>query len=118
MVKHLHMLFMLLAVLSFVGRVGLQKFKPDLLENKLVKVAPHAIASLLVLTGIVLVFQGGWAQGDMGWVYSKVILLFVFVGLGLYTMKSEGMKKWAAAAAALLVYFYIIGIAFSKQGFI
>ncbi len=117
MLKHIHMLFALLVLISFIGRVALQQFKPESLQNKLIKIGPHVIATLLLVSGFVLVFQGNWAEGDMGWIYSKLILVVVFIGLGIYTMKAEGMHKWLAAAGALASIVYIFAIAFSKQGF-
>jgi hypothetical protein len=58
MLKHLHLLFVALVTVVFLGRVYLAQTKPELLENKWFKIAPHALAGLLLLTGIGLVFQG------------------------------------------------------------
>ncbi len=115
--KHLHLLFVALVALSFIGRVALAEYRPALLANKWIKISPHVLASLLLLSGAVLVLQGGWLAGDYGWIIAKLVLMFVFIGLGLLTMREQGQKRWLAFAGALFCLFYIVKVAFTKQVF-
>lgn len=115
--KHLHLFFVALVAISFIARVAMAQYRPDLLQLKWVKLSPHILAGLLLLTGITLVFQGDWLAGSYGWIVAKVILMFVFIGLGLFTMKQQGQKRWLAFAGALFCFFYIAKIAVSKQIF-
>jgi uncharacterized membrane protein SirB2 len=115
--KHIHLLFVAIVTLTFLGRVALTKFRPELLEHKWVKLSPHILASLLLLSGIVLVFQGNWLENDYGWIVAKLLLMVAFIGLGVMTMREQGQKRWMAFAGALFVLFYIIKIAFTKQIF-
>ena len=113
--KHIHLLFVALVTFGFLGRVALAQYRPELLAHKWIKLSPHILASLLLLTGIVLVFQGGWLDGSYAWIVAKIILMLVFIGLGLLTMREQGQKRWLAFAGALLCLFVIVKIAFSKQ---
>ena len=115
--KHLHMLFVALVTFSFIGRVYLAQYKPALLANKWIKISPHVLATLLLLTGVGLVFQGNWLAGDYAWIVVKLILMLVFIGLGLLTMKTEGKQRWYFFGGALFCLVYIIKIAFTKQVF-
>jgi uncharacterized membrane protein SirB2 len=115
--KHLHMLFVAFVAFTFIGRVYLAQYKPALLANKWIKIGPHVLATLLLLTGIGLVFQGNWLAGDYAWIVVKFILMLVFIGLGLLAMKSEGEKRWYFFGGALFCLVYIIKIAFTKQVF-
>lgn len=115
--KHLHLLFVALAFVSFAGRLALAEFKPDMLSQKWLKIAPHAIAGLLLLSGLVLVFQGNWLAGDYGWIVAKVLILPGFIVLGLLAMKREGAERWKMAGGALLCFLYIAKIAVSKSIF-
>jgi uncharacterized membrane protein SirB2 len=117
MLKHLHLLFVALVTVVFLGRVYLAQTKPELLENKWFKIAPHALAGLLLLTGIGLVFQGNWLDAQYGWIVAKLFLMFAFIALGILTLKSEGEKRWYALAGALFCLVYIVKIAFTKQIF-
>lgn len=115
MSKHLHLLFVALVVISFFGRVYLVQFKPALLANKWIKIAPHVLATLLLLTGIGLVFEGHWLEASYGWIVAKFVLMLAFIGFGLLTMKMQGEKRWYAFGAAVFCLLYIFKLAFTKQ---
>jgi uncharacterized membrane protein SirB2 len=117
MLKHLHLLFVALVIITFFGRVYLAQIKSELLENKWLKIAPHALAGLLLLTGFGLVFEGNWLDGQYGWIVAKLFLMFAFIGLGILTLKSEGEKRWYALAGSIFCLVYIVKVAFTKQIF-
>lgn len=116
--KHLHLLFVALAVAGFFARVAAAEYKPALLQEKWLKIAPHALAGLLLLSGIVLVFQGNWLDGDYGWIGAKVVGLLAYIGLGVVAMRSQGQQRWQALGGALLCLLYIVAVAVSKKIFI
>ncbi|WP_231914757.1 SirB2 family protein [Methylomonas sp. DH-1] len=116
-VKHLHLLLAALVAVSFIARVLATQVKPELLQRPLLKIAPHALASLLLISGIVLVFQGGWLAGSFGWIVAKVLALPVFIGLGMVAIRQSGQQRWLAFSGAMLVLFYIAGVAVHKQAF-
>jgi uncharacterized membrane protein SirB2 len=111
------MLFVATVIITFFWRVYLVQYKPELLANKWLKIAPHVLATLLLLTGVGLVFQGNWLAGDYDWIVMKLVLMFVFIGLGLLTMKQTGQKRWIAFGGAVFCLAYIIKLAYSKQVF-
>lgn len=115
--KHIHLLFVAIVTLSFLGRVALAHYRPELLAHKWIKLSPHILASLLLLSGIILVFQGDWLGSNYAWIVAKLVLMIAFIGLGIMTMQNEGQKRWLAFAGALFTLFYIIKVAFAKQVF-
>jgi len=118
MIKSIHMLFILLSVGGFISRIMLAEFKPALLQLKVAKIAPHVIDTVLLLSGITLVFQGNWMAGEYGWILTKFIMLLVYVGFGVMAMRSTGIKRWGAFAGALACFGYILSVAITKHGFI
>ncbi|MDO9139918.1 MAG: SirB2 family protein [Methylobacter sp.] len=118
MIKMLHLIFILLSISSFVGRVYLAEKKPDMLEQKWIKIGPHIINSLLLITGFTLVFQGSWLSGEFGWIVAKIIALLGYIGLGLVAIKSQGDLRWKAFAGALACFIYIAVVAVSKNAFL
>lgn len=118
MLKSLHMLFILLSVGGFIARIMLAQFKPVCLQAKIAKIAPHVIDTILLLSGIGLVFQGNWMAGEYGWILSKLVMLFAYIGFGVMAMRTTGFKRWAAFLLALASFGYILAIAISKHGFI
>jgi uncharacterized membrane protein SirB2 len=115
----IHILFALTSFVSFVGRVVLSELKSSLLTTKLFKIAPHVIDTGLLLSGMTLVIQRNWLVGEhYHWIISKLIILFVYVGLGVLTMRSAGVKRWGSFAGALVCYGYILSVAITKQSFL
>ncbi|MEI6145264.1 MAG: invasion protein [Methylococcales bacterium] len=115
MLKTLHLTFILLSLISFVGRVILSEVNPELLKLKVLKIAPHILNALLIGSGFVLVFQGDWLSGDFGWIIAKLLVLIAYIGLGLFVMKSQGTKKWVAFIAAMACIVYIGIVAVTKN---
>lgn len=117
MLKHIHLLFVAILAVVFIGRVLLAEFKPELLAQKWLKIAPHALASLVLLTGFALVFQGNWFEGNYAWIIAKLLILPVYIGLGVVAIGQQGQKRWLAFAGALVCLFYIAKVAIAKQVF-
>ena len=118
MIKLIHLIFILTSFVSFSGRFALSIFKPDVLQNKFLKIAPHIIDTILLASGVTLVFQGGWLEGEFGWIASKLTLLIGYIVLGVVAMRSMGgAKRWVAFCGALLCYIGIFIIAITKNGF-
>jgi uncharacterized membrane protein SirB2 len=44
-----------------------------------------------------------------------LILMVVFIGLGLFTMREQGQRRWMAFGGAILCFIFIVKIAFAKQ---
>jgi uncharacterized membrane protein SirB2 len=105
----------LLSILSFAYRVAMAEFNPAMLEKKWLKIGPHVINGLLLLSGFVLVFMGNWLAGNFAWLVAKILVLFVYIGFGLMAIKLSGKQRWMACAGAVACFLYIAGIAVSKQ---
>lgn len=118
MIKLIHLIFIVSSLASFVSRMTLSIFKPDLLQNKIVKIAPHIIDTILLLSGITLVIQGNWLDGEFGWIISKIILLLGYIAFGVLAMRLKDSKRWIAFAAAIICFVSIFIIAITKNGFI
>ncbi len=116
--KSLHLLFIFASFFSFSGRIALSVFKPALLQLKLIKIAPHIIDTLLLLSGFTLVIQGSWMNTEHGWITSKFILLLIYIALGVMAMRLTGPKRWIAFVAAIACFISIFIIAITKNGFI
>ncbi len=113
----IHIILVFTSIISFIGRVILREIKPELLQLKLLKIAPHVIDTLLLLSGITLVILGGWFDREYGWILTKLLILLAYIGLGVVTMRSSGNKRWLAFAAAIACYGYVFVVAGTKQSF-
>ncbi len=118
MIKSLHIVFIFASFFSFNGRIALSVLKPELLKHKAIKIAPHIIDTLLLLSGFTLVIQGNWMEVEHGWITSKFILLLAYIALGVMAMRLSGIKRWIAFCGAITCFISIFIIAISKNGFI
>ncbi len=118
MIKLIHLIFIFVSFASFTGRVTLSVFNPALLQKKILKIAPHIIDTILLVSGISLVFQGNWLQGEYGWIMSKVVLLVGYIVFGVMAMRFKGTKRWVAFAGAIACFISIFIVAITKNSFI
>jgi uncharacterized membrane protein SirB2 len=115
MIKAFHLTFVLMSIFSFVGRVILSETYPLILKQKLFKIAPHIIDTLLLLSGIVLVFQGQWLSTEYAWIIAKLFALIGYIGLGVMVMHSRGTNRWLAFVGAMTCFVYIGIVAVTKN---
>lgn len=117
MLKHLHMLLAGLVCISFISRVLLTTHNPGRWQSTWLKIAPHALDSLLLLTGLALIHQGHWLATDPTWLIGKILVVFIYIILGRLAMRSRGLKRVWAGSAAVFCLIYIAKIALSKSFF-
>jgi uncharacterized membrane protein SirB2 len=115
--KHLHMLFALLSGAMFLLRGVWMLLDSALLHKRWVRIVPHVNDALLLTAALVLMVTVQQYPGVHHWLTAKVIALFVYIGLGMLALKPGRPKlvRAGALAAALLVYGYILGVAFSRD---
>lgn len=114
--KHLHMTFALLSFLGFTLRGIWMLMESDLLRRRWVKILPHINDTLLLLSALVLAGMMGLSPGAHPWLLTKIIALFVYIGLGVLAFRHpKKAVRTGAWLAALVVFLYIVSVAFSKH---
>ena len=104
--KYLHMALVLLSVLLFNGRFLLRMSKPQDTLPKWLKILPHVNDTLLLGSGLVLVWLSGWVPfGNASWLGWKLVLLVVYVGMGYKAMQTSPRHQawlwWVLAIACV-----------------
>ncbi len=116
-IKHLHVTCVVLSAAGFMLRGLWMMTGNPLLQHRLTRVLPHIIDSLLLLSAITLAVMIQQYPLAAGWVTAKVFGLLAYILLGTVALKrgrSMGIRA-SAFAAALLVYAWIVSVAFTKQ---
>lgn len=116
MLKSLHMFLVGLVFFSFISRIILAEINPAKLQTKWLKIIPHVIDSLLLLSGFGLVIQGQWLLGEYYWLISKLLILFAYIAIGMSAMRIRKLR-WLKTIAAISCLILIVKIAFSKKIF-
>ncbi|WP_039913403.1 SirB2 family protein [Cellvibrio mixtus] len=114
--KHLHLTFVALSLILFVLR-GIWLFmNSGMLGKKWVKILPHIISSLLLISGIVLAVNLNMSPGNQPWLLAKIIALVAYIGLGVAAFKAANpITSKAFWLIALLVFAYMVSVAVTKN---
>lgn len=114
--KHLHLTFVALALLIFFVRGVLLFIHSPLLNKKLLKIAPHIINTIMLVSGILLAVSLGMKPGEHSWLMAKLIGLVVFIILGVSAFKVRNvLLQKILWVDALVVFAYIVSVAITKS---
>lgn len=91
--------------------------KPDMLARRWVRITPHIVDSILLLSAILLVIMLQQYPWSNPWLSAKVIALLFYIGLGMVALRFARSRRVQALSwsAALLVLAYIIAVALSHD---
>lgn len=110
--KHSHLGFVGISILFFILRGGSKLLDLQWIEKKWVKISPHIIDTLLMASGILLMFASRQFPIEQNWLTVKLVLLVAYILLGVKTMKStQKMQQRSYFAAAILCVMFMMTIA-------
>ena len=115
-IKQVHVAVALLTFVLFVVRIAWMIGSPEQLQRRWVKVVPHAIDTVLLLSGVWLAWQLG-AAGVRGWLSAKMVALVLYIVLGTIALRRGRTRRLriAAAAGAVVIFAYIVSVAMTKS---
>jgi uncharacterized membrane protein SirB2 len=115
-IKQLHIAAASLTVALFVLRAAWMVGSPQRLQRRWVRIVPHAIDTVLLLTGAWLAWQLG-AAGVRGWLPAKLAALVLYIVLGMIALRSGRTRRVRiiATAGAVIVFSYIVAVALTKS---
>ncbi|MGO1247613.1 MAG: SirB2 family protein [Oceanisphaera sp.] len=119
-IKHAHMMFAIISITLFMLRAWLAIPSPDRIQNKLLKIAPHVIDTILLALGIWLaVLSSQIPFGNSPWLTAKVVGLVVYIIVGTIAIKrgKTHKQRLIATLIAIATFAYIYGAAISKSPF-
>ncbi|MDU8925160.1 SirB2 family protein [Pasteurellaceae bacterium LIM206] len=97
-VIYLHAVCAFLSLFLLIIRAAMQLNQKDWRAIKLLKIAPHLVDTLLVVSGLVLLF--GFIQGVPVWIMAKFALLVVYI---IFSAKFFSRKTQFHSTAHLLI---------------
>ena len=114
--KHIHMLCAAISIIGFIIRGGLRIKNSTVLQKKWIRIAPHIVDTLLLLSAIGLMFSIGQYPFVNSWLTAKLIGLLVYVFLGVVTMRIAKTQSLRIGSylLAIATFFYIASVAVTK----
>lgn len=88
-----------------------------LLQRGWMRIAPHVIDTLLLVSAITLAVQLGISPLAAPWLMSKIVALLLYIALGMVAMRHGKTRtiRLSAWLAAQAVFFYIVSVALTRD---
>jgi len=103
-------------VLFFLRGVWLLRGSP-VMQQRWVKIAPHSVDTVLLVSAIALAWQLGVTPFNSPWLTAKIVALLVYIGLGMMAFRfaRTTAQRLTAWLGALLVFGYIVAAAITHD---
>jgi uncharacterized membrane protein SirB2 len=117
LLKYLHISMAVLTISGFALRGCWMLSGSSWLARKSVRIAPHLIDTVFLLSGIALVAIARLPVLQLPWLLAKFGALLVYIVLGAIALRRGRTRKSRAVAfaLALLTFAYIVGVALNKS---
>ena len=118
-IKHLHIACALASGSLFLLRGVWMLQGSARLTARWVKIAPHLIDTLLLVSAITLALRSRQYPFAQPWLTAKLLALCVYVVLGTIALKRGRSKtvRTVALVAALVTFAYIVAVAVTRNPF-
>ncbi len=116
-VKLLHVSAVILSYGLFALRGVWRMLAPEYLQQRWVKLVPHIIDSILLISAITLAVMLNISPIAAPWLLAKIIGLLLYIALGTIALKRGKTKgiRLSAWLMAQLVFFYIVATAITHD---
>lgn len=113
----LHVGCAFLSIAGFILRGYWMLTDNALLQQRVTRVLPHTIDTVLLGTAIAMLFAWRASPLELPWVLAKILALLLYIGLGMVALRFGCTRRVRATAygLALACAAYILSVAFSKN---
>jgi uncharacterized membrane protein SirB2 len=115
--KMIHVTSVAISYLLFSLRSMWKMQDSDVLQQRWVKITPHVVDTILLVSAIALAIRIQQDPIHDSWLSAKVIGLLLYIGLGMTALKfgKTRRRRISAWIAAQLVFLYIVLVAVTKN---
>ena len=119
-VKIIHISCAILSISGFVARGLMMINGTPMLSARWVKISPHIVDTVLLLSAIILASQWGWSALQMPWLMAKITALLIYIALGALALRPGRPQSVRVTAwlAAIITFGYIVLVATTKNPFV
>ena len=115
--RALHITWVVLRGHGFFLRGMLRLFDSPLLQRRWVKVVPHVIDTVLLLSAVSLAVLSQQYPIEQAWLSAKVVGLMGYIGCGMMALRFSRKRKGRVLffILALCSYAYIVSVAMARH---
>ncbi|MDH3691334.1 MAG: SirB2 family protein, partial [Gammaproteobacteria bacterium] len=112
-VKSIHITVAILSLCGFVLRSYWRLTGSAMLARKWVRIVPHAVDTVLLLSGLTMIFRMGISPSAHGWLLAKLAAVIMYIVLGLFALRWAKTLSGQAISSilAVVVFAYIVSVA-------
>lgn len=116
-IKTIHITCVLLSFAGFFTRGIWMLRDSPLLQQRWVKITPHIVDTLLLVSAIILAVLMRLSPMEQPWLMAKIIALLVYIGTGVIALRPGGSKstRMYAWLFGLFTFVYIVSVALTKS---
>ncbi|MFT4994389.1 MAG: putative membrane protein SirB2 [Paraglaciecola sp.] len=116
-IKHIHLSIIVISVLLFILRFIWTVSQSQMIQKKWVKVVPHVVDTVLLLSALILCVLIGQYPIVDAWLTEKVLGLVMYILMGTIALKigQTGFMRAVGFVGALSWLAFIAVIAVTKQ---
>lgn len=116
LLKHVHVASVALSYALFLLRGIWVLRDTPVMHQRWVKIAPHAVDTVLLASAIALAYRLDISPLQTPWLMAKIIALLLYIGLGFVAIRFARTPRVHLVAwlAAQVVFFYIVAVALTK----
>jgi uncharacterized membrane protein SirB2 len=117
--KTIHVLAATTTISGFLLRGYWMLTESDKLHYRAVRIVPHVVDTVFILSGIAMVWMLDLNPFTQPWLIAKFTGLIAYILLGTIAIKRGGTLqiRMIALVGAVSVFAYIAGVAFTKSPF-
>ena len=117
MIKSIHLTAVSITIILFIVRYVWMLIESPWLQKKWVKILPHIIDTVLLISAIVLVIQISQYPVVDAWLTAKVVALLLYIILGSVALKRGKTKsiRIVAGLMAISIFAYMLSVAVTKS---
>jgi uncharacterized membrane protein SirB2 len=115
--KSLHVATAVATISGFLLRGFWMLSESELLQRRIVRVAPHVVDTVFLLSGVAMLWQLHLDPMTQSWLLAKFAGLVAYIVLGALALRRGPTRQVRAAAfvAAISMFAYIVGVALTKS---
>ncbi len=117
LLKSAHVVLAIVTFSGFLIRAWWAYTESLRLERTLVRVLPHVIDTLFLLSGIALIVMASWPVLESPWLLAKFAGLLAYILFGTVAIRRGRSRRvrLAAATGAIVAFVYVTGAAVLKS---
>ncbi len=115
--KHLHISCVTLSFAFFILRFYWRLNTPEKLQQKWVKITPHLVDTLLLISAITMAWLAQLNPLQHAWLFGKIILLISYIVCGSIALKYSPSRQGQILAfcGAIFSFAMIVSLAITKH---